>query len=159
MRVIDRGHDRGFEVSAIGADAVEATARLTETRLVEHERTRRLLILGICFLFSIAALIAVFAPDGRERLAYVVSAVMVVLALGAIGARNFLLRVPGVQLDTRPSMLGAGDSRGSAIGPDAAPPTQSRRGGAAASPLAIAHPPEPAPPSRASPGSGEGGSE
>ena len=85
-------HD--FRGSATG-DAVETLAQV----LAEREKTKRLLIGAACLLFIIAALVAVFAPSGKEGLSYALSAVLVVIALGAIGAAQFKVRLPGINVE------------------------------------------------------------
>jgi hypothetical protein len=90
----------GIDASAQGEVAVEALARLTTVRLIEQEKTKRLLIASVTLLFVVAAAAMLFAPDGREALGGIIGAALLVMALGAIGASRFLLRVGGVEIDT-----------------------------------------------------------
>jgi hypothetical protein len=87
--------DSNFSANAVGHRAVEALHSLS----VEREKTKRLLIGAACLFFLIAAVVAVFAPPGKETLAYGLGAALVVMALGAIGMARFSARLPGVQIE------------------------------------------------------------
>lgn len=52
-------------------------------------------------LFIFAAFAFLFAPEGRETVAYIVGSVLLVLGLGAIGVNQFILKVPGIELHTK----------------------------------------------------------
>ena len=95
--------DDGFKGYAEGEGAVDGLAQLSTERMREREKTKRLLIGSVTVLVIVAAVAMLFAPTGREPVGYVLGAVLLVLALGAIGASKFLLRVPGVVLDTKDS--------------------------------------------------------
>lgn len=86
--------DGEFGASARGGMAVEHLARL----MGEREKTRRLLIATACLFFVIAAAIVVFAPAGRENLAMILGAALVIFSLGAIGVARFSFKVPGVSV-------------------------------------------------------------
>lgn len=90
---VDEPHFRG---SASGKEAVDALSNLIR----EREKTKRLLIAVALVLFVVAALVVVFAPEGREGLAYILGGALLVIALGAIGASQFKFRVPGVVVET-----------------------------------------------------------
>jgi hypothetical protein len=90
-------NDGGFRGGASGTTAVTELGTIAR----EREKTKRMLIGAACLFFAIAALIVVFAPSGREKLAYILGAALLVMALGAIGAAQFRLKVPGVEVDTR----------------------------------------------------------
>jgi hypothetical protein len=92
--------ERDFEGLATGAEAVQGLGQLAK----EREKTKRLLIGAACLLFTIAALVVVFAPTGRENLSYVLGAALLVVSLGAIGAAQFKFRVPGVLVETGSSL-------------------------------------------------------
>jgi hypothetical protein len=68
----------------------------------EREKTKRLLIGAACLFFVVAALVVVFAPTGKENLAYILGAALVIMALGAIGAAHFRFKLlGGIDVDTR----------------------------------------------------------
>jgi hypothetical protein len=88
--------DRDFRIDLKGAAIVGLPDILRE-----REKTKRLLIGAIVVLFLAASSFVLFAPPGREEIAIVLGAALLVLALGAIGASGFLLRLPGgVSVDT-----------------------------------------------------------
>lgn len=87
--------DRDFSGGAAGPEAVARLAQIA----TEREKTRRILIVSAVGLFCVAALVVVFAPPGKEGLAYVLGAALLVIALGAIGASQFKFSVPGVTLE------------------------------------------------------------
>ena len=97
------------------AQGREAVAHLAAA-LLEQERTKRMLIGAAVLLFIVGALIGVFAPSGRENLGYALSAVCIVLSLGAIGATRFRLKAPLVELeavntDETPAIARRGEDR------------------------------------------------
>ena len=88
--------DGDFEGGASGREAVETLGQVVS----EREKTKRLLIGASCLFFIIAALVVVFAPTDKQNLAYALGAALVVMALGAIGASRFKLKLPGVSVET-----------------------------------------------------------
>ena len=84
-----------FSAVAKGDHAVSQLASLA----VEREKTRRLLIGAACVLFVVASLVMVFSPNGRESASYILGAVLIVMALGAIGASHFKFSLPGVEVE------------------------------------------------------------
>jgi len=87
--------DGGFNGKATGS-AVDLFAKV----LLQREQTKRLLIGAACLFFIVASLVVVFAPAAKQGLAYVLGAALVVMALGAIGAAQFKLKLPGVSVET-----------------------------------------------------------
>ena len=65
----------------------------------EMERTRRILIAvsGICL--AVGAALLVFAPNGKEGVAYAVAAILAILPLGAIGIQEFRIRSIGIEIE------------------------------------------------------------
>ena len=84
-----------FRGSVSGDDAVKQFLEYTTVRTRELEKTRRLLLGATVILVVLAAVISVFAPLGREKVAYAISVVLVVLALGSVGAARFQVKLPG----------------------------------------------------------------
>lgn len=105
--------DGDFDGSAVGQAAVDQLGRL----VAERQKTRRLLICASCLLFGVAALLVVFAPEGRETLATILGVVLMIFALGAIGVAQFRVKAPGVEVDAGRS--GPADPLGDSL-PDAA---------------------------------------
>jgi len=100
--------DGGFNGKATGS-AVDIFAKV----LLQREQTKRLLIGAACLFFIVASLVVVFAPAAKQGLAYVLGAALVVMALGAIGAAQFKLKVPGISIETvnsRPDSANPQDS-------------------------------------------------
>ena len=64
-------------------------------RFQEREKTKRHLSALVALLVVAAGALVIFAPTGRETLAYVLSPVILVLALGSIGATRFTLKTQG----------------------------------------------------------------
>lgn len=71
------------------------------TIIKEYGKTRRILIITVSVLFTIASLITIFAPSGREILSYILGGALVVLALGAIGVSKFSLKLPYMNIDAK----------------------------------------------------------
>jgi hypothetical protein len=67
-------------------------------RFREREKTKRLLMAVVAALMIAAGFQTIFAPEGREISAYIISPVMLVLALGAIGVSRFVLKSPGAEI-------------------------------------------------------------
>ena len=72
----------GFVGPAIGEGAVGALAHF----FAERKKTKRLPIGAACLFFIVAALVIVFAPPGKQALAYALGSALVGVAIGAIGA-------------------------------------------------------------------------
>lgn len=88
-------------VHAKGVKAVEGVNRL----MVEREKTRRLLIVSTVALTVIALLLVVFVPEERANVGYIVSGVLLILALGSIGVTVFGLKIPGAEINALPSNM------------------------------------------------------
>ena len=88
--------DGDFDSGARGKEAVAELGSL----LREREKTKRLLIGAACILFIVASLVVVFAPAGKETLSLVLGAALLVIALGAIGAATFRIKIPGIEVHT-----------------------------------------------------------
>jgi len=89
--------DGQFNVRARGNIAVHGLNGL----LVEREKTRRLLLLATVVLTVLSAVLAVFAPEGKETITYVIAGVLFILALGSIGASIFSFKLPGIEVSTQ----------------------------------------------------------
>ena len=93
--------DGDFQGGASGNLAVETLGQV----LAEREKTKRLLISAACLFFVIAALVIVFSPPEKQNLAYLLGAALMIMALGAIGASRFKLKLPGVNVETNSNSL------------------------------------------------------
>lgn len=67
-------------------------------RFRERERTKRILIIAVTALAIASGIQIVFAPEGREIVAWIISPVLLVLSLGAIGASRFVLKTPAAEI-------------------------------------------------------------
>lgn len=105
--------DDGFRAGAYGERGVQALGALAEKRLVEREKTKRLLIAAVVVLFIVGVVVMLFAPPGKEQLAYVIGSVLILLSVGAIGASRVILRVPGIELSAQSTVtpLAGSDDR------------------------------------------------
>jgi hypothetical protein len=98
----DKMNDKdGFQGRAEGEIAEQALARIAEQQIIQTAKTKRFLIAMVGFMFVVAALVILLAPDGREKTAIWLGIVLAILALGIIGCREFFIRVPGFTVDTR----------------------------------------------------------
>jgi hypothetical protein len=89
-----------FDGFASGEDAERALGEIAKERIAQREKTKRLLIVMVSILFSLGTIVAVFAPQGKEVVGGALGGALIVLALGAIGASRFLLKLPGAYVDT-----------------------------------------------------------
>lgn len=79
------------------ANGYESEERLSDM-YKEHQKTKRLFV-GISLILVLVAVVSViYAPDGREDVGYVIGAVLIIFALGAIGATKFNFKIPGVEM-------------------------------------------------------------
>jgi len=96
VRVDDQGN---FDGMASGELAVKAQAEV----LLAHMRGRliiRLSLYGLAGLFMIvAALLVVFAPNGRETTTAIVAAALFAVAIGAAGFGTFAIKTPLVSAE------------------------------------------------------------
>ncbi len=86
----------GFRGIAEGREAIAQLGGLA----LQREKTKRLLICAACLFFAIAAVVVVFAPPEKEKLAYVLGVALVVMALEPSGAAQFRFKLPGVVVST-----------------------------------------------------------
>ncbi len=75
--------------------------------MIEREKTKRLLIGASCVFLIIAALVLVFAPAEKQQLSYMLGAALLLMALGAIGATRFQIKVPGATVETQSAATSA----------------------------------------------------
>lgn len=90
-----------FSGDATGNYSVAKLSDFATERLRQKEKTKRLLITGEFLLVAFAASIMLFAPKEKEKVAYIIGAILLVLALGAIGASKFVFKFFGLIVDTR----------------------------------------------------------
>ena len=94
-----------FAASASGREAVMALAELARERLREREKTRRLLLLISAMAFLVGSIVITFAPADKQHVAYILGAVLIIFALGSIGASQFVLKMLGVEVSARDERL------------------------------------------------------
>ncbi len=96
VRIDDQGN---FDGSASGEEAVKAQAEV----LIAYMRGRLILKLGFYILAAIfvivAALLVVFAPNGRETATSIVAAALFALAVGSAGFGTFSIKTPLVSAE------------------------------------------------------------
>jgi hypothetical protein len=89
MRIRDENVDL-----TVGPGARKEALDYANARFREKETTKRILIAAVT-LFAIACgLGIIFAPEGREYVAWGVAPALYVLSLGAIGVSRFALKTP-----------------------------------------------------------------
>ena len=93
--------DKDFNGDAIGPEAVDDLKEIILVRIAEQEKTRRLLIVLTAVLVVFAACLMVFAPDNRQGMGIVIGIVLLVLAMGSIGASQFVVKAPGWEVSTK----------------------------------------------------------
>jgi len=67
-------------------------------RFREREKTRRVLVLAVTALAIVSGIEMVFAPSGREVIAFIITPLLLVLSLGAIGVSRFVLKTPAAEI-------------------------------------------------------------
>jgi hypothetical protein len=88
---------------AEGKEAVKALAQLTNTQIIESEKTKRYLMTIVLVLFALALVIPAFVPGERDTTLITIE--LIVLGLGAIGVQHFVLKAPGVSIQSNVSEL------------------------------------------------------
>ena len=76
----------------------EAAIELMDVCIRETQKTRRLLMLTAMGLAAVAAVLLVFAPEGREVPANWMGGALMVIALGAARCSRFCLKLPPIEL-------------------------------------------------------------
>lgn len=105
MRMIDNDVSGDvFSAEANGMGGVSNLREIAVERLRQKEKTKRILIIGEFCLVAFAVSIMVFAPNEKEKVAYIVGAILLVLALGAIGASRFVFKFFGISVDTKANL-------------------------------------------------------
>lgn len=93
--------DGDFEGTASGQGAVNNLALLSIQRMQEQEKTKRILIISEVILVMFSIVIMLYGPAGKENISYIFGAILLVLALGAIGAQKFVFKLFGITVDTK----------------------------------------------------------
>lgn len=106
----------GFQGRAEGEIAEQALAKIAEQQIIQTAKTKRFLIAMVGFMFVVAALVILLAPDGREKTAIWLGIVLAILALGIkSGVENSSSGCRG----SRSTREGASAPRGKARAADA----------------------------------------
>jgi hypothetical protein len=93
--------DDGVQGLASGDVAERALAEIAVQSIVQREKSKRFLMGAVCALVIAGIVAVLYAPPGKDVLGYWFGATVIVLALGAIGASRFLLKIPGVSINTQ----------------------------------------------------------
>jgi hypothetical protein len=93
-------NERGVAWAVTGGESTVQLGMVTQEWIREREKTKRTLIGAVVTLVAIGAAAVLLAPAGREHVGYVIGGVSIVLALGAIGVSTFIMKLPGVRVDT-----------------------------------------------------------
>lgn len=68
---------------------LELRSRTIEKIITEREKTKRITLVLAAFLVISASTIVLYAPEGRETLAYYLGGVLAIISAGAIGYDQF----------------------------------------------------------------------
>jgi hypothetical protein len=93
--------DKDFNVRCVGEKAVESATQITLRRIAEKEKTRRLLIIISAILVIVAALIMAYVPEQRQATNMIIGIVLLVFAMGSIGASQFVIKGGGFEVSTQ----------------------------------------------------------
>ncbi len=93
--------DKDFSVESVGEKAVDNAKEITLLRIAEKEKTRRLLIIISAIMVLIAAAIMVFGPVERQGVNMIIGIVLLVFAMGSIGASQFVIKGGGFEVSTK----------------------------------------------------------
>ena len=93
-------NEKDYTAKASGVNAVNNLTRLSIERMREKEKSKRLLMIIVFLLMVLAIVVLVFSPPDKESISYIVGAVLLVLALGIIGASKFVFNLFGIKVDT-----------------------------------------------------------
>jgi hypothetical protein len=95
-----KAQDKDFKIESVGEKAVDHANEILKLRITEQEKTRRLLIIITAILIVFAACIMVFGPDGRQAISTIIGVILLVFALGSIGAAQFVIKAGGWEVST-----------------------------------------------------------
>ena len=91
--------DGKFRISSSGKEAVQAQAQI----LLADIKSKTMQKLGLYVLAAVflvgAALLVVFAPDGRQVVSSIIAFGLVAVAAGSAGYARFSVKVPGASID------------------------------------------------------------
>jgi hypothetical protein len=90
----------GAEIESVGEKAVDNAKEIINLRIVEKEKTHRLLIIITAIIIMFASSIMVFAPEGKQETTTIIGVVLIVLSMGSIGASQFSIKALGVEVST-----------------------------------------------------------
>jgi NADH:ubiquinone oxidoreductase subunit 6 (subunit J) len=94
-------NENDFSISSTGEKAVEYSKDIMLVRIAEKEKTRRLLIIISAVMVLIAAVIMAFGPEERQGANMIIGIVLLVFAMGSIGASQFVIKGGGVEVGTK----------------------------------------------------------
>lgn len=92
--------DQDFNGYASGDSAVDNLKEITLQRIAEQHKTRRLLIIITAVLIIFASSLMVFAPEGKQGISTIIGIVLLVFAMGSIGASQFVIKAGGVEVSS-----------------------------------------------------------
>jgi hypothetical protein len=92
--------DQDFNAYASGAPALESLKEIELQRIAEQHKTRRLLIVITAILIMFASCIMVFSPDEKQGISTIIGIVLLVFAMGSIGASQFVIKAGGWEVSS-----------------------------------------------------------
>ena len=87
------------ETPTLQAEFLRERSRVHDVYIRETEKTRRFTIGTSASLIALAALITLFAPEGREPLSYALAAILMVFAAGAVGFQSLRMRYKAIDIE------------------------------------------------------------
>jgi hypothetical protein len=92
--------DQDFNGYASGDSAVDGLKEISMQRIAEQHKTRRLLIIITAVLVIFASCIMVFSPEEKQGTSTIIGIVLLVFAMGSIGASQFVIKAGGWEVST-----------------------------------------------------------
>jgi hypothetical protein len=122
----------GIRTIVTGSEGVKAGAAVLDAHIRSQVKLKfGLYILGALFVV-VAALLVVFAPDGRETVSSIIAIAMFVLAVGCAGFGTFAIKTPVIsaQAGANPSNVNHSDDMHATRNAPLSPVTSSITAGA-----------------------------
>lgn len=83
--------------AARGKQAIETISKLA----LEKEKTKRMILIVAAVLLIFGGSALLFSPNEKKTEGIIVGTVMIILALGSIGASTFRVKLPNIEIESK----------------------------------------------------------
>jgi len=93
-------NEKDISITSRGEKAVEGSTKIALQRFAEQQKTRRMLIIISAILVIVATFVMTYGPADRQTQSTIIGVVLLVFAMGSIGASQFVIKIGSWVIDT-----------------------------------------------------------